>query len=332
MSQTGDGSSRRRGVYAGERVSVEVPATSANLGPAFDAVGLALNLVCRFEVEVQHGDRLDITAVGEGADVIRADEGNLVWQAVQACFRAAGVDPPGLRIRIKNEIPLGRGLGSSAAAIVGGVVAANRLLGRPMSTQELLELAADLEGHPDNVAPALLGGWVVVVAQDRGRLTWVRFDPPANMWVAVAVPSFSLPTSVARQVLPQKVEHRDAVFNVGRTALLVAALGSGNLPALTVAMEDRLHQPYRAPLVPGMTDALQAAREAGAVGAVLSGAGPSLLAIAPDRETAAKAAEAMCGVLRQNGTDAIPKVLRPVSTGALGSGCIGGGYSEDIYK
>jgi aspartate kinase len=263
---------------AAKRVSVRVPATSANLGPGFDAVGIALSLHNHVEAELTKTDGLQIEVTGEGRDDIPCDRTNLVWRAMESLFRLAGMSPPaGVSLRLTNRIPPASGLGSSAAAIVGGLIAAAGLAGLVVPMERLLALAAELDGHPDNVAAALVGGMVVVVPQ-RDGYRWIRLLPRTNLRVAVAMPELALPTKQSRGVLPDRVTHSDAAFNVGRTALLVAALAEGRFDLLSTAMQDRLHQDYRLPLLPGGPALLKLAMSEG-WGISLSGSGPSLIAL-----------------------------------------------------
>jgi homoserine kinase len=264
-----------------ERVAVRVPATTANLGPGFDALGLALNLYNRLEVE-RIPDGLEIQTRGEGAERLPVDDTNLTYQAFRRVFEWHGSPIPAVRMVSEIQVPLSRGLGSSAAAVVGGLVAGNELAGRPLSPEELLQLATAIEGHPDNVAPALFGGFTVACLSESG-IAWTRLTPPAELRAVLVVPEREMSTAEARAVLPDSVPRRDAVLNVGRTALLVAAFATGELTLLRTAMRDCLHEPYRAPLVPGMPEALEAAREAGALGAALSGAGSTLSALATEQ-------------------------------------------------
>lgn len=258
-----------------------VPATSANLGSGFDVLGLALELYNEIEAAVVP-EGLEVIVEGEGADALPRDRSNLVVSAMDMVFERAGRRPPGLRVSCLNRIPLGRGLGSSAAAIVGGLLAANHLVGEPFGREELMVMAVEREGHPDNVVPAFLGGLVVSVPHE-GRVERVRLSPSFDLNILLVVPDFKVPTASARQVLPSVVPLTDAVFNLGRVALLLAGISSGEYGHLATAMDDRLHQSYRAELVPGMVEAIAAARDAGAAGVALSGAGPSMLAFVPAR-------------------------------------------------
>lgn len=255
---------------------VFVPATSANLGPGLDALGMALSFGNRFGCRdaAQRSYRL------MGAERPLPDEQNLFWIAAERAAREIGRSLPPLEVVVQAEIPLARGLGSSASAVVGGLLAANHVLGGALAPERLLELASELEGHPDNVAPALLGG-VTIAVGDAARMLAERLELPVEPGLVVAVPEFELSTSSARSVLPLVVPRSDAVYNVGRAALLVLALTTGRHHLLKEALVDRLHEPYRLQLVPGMGEVAAAARQAGAWGVTLSGAGPSLLAWVP---------------------------------------------------
>ncbi|HEX9125121.1 MAG TPA: homoserine kinase [Methylomirabilota bacterium] len=256
-------------------IVVRVPATSANLGPGFDVLGLALGLYN--EIVYDEAGRVTVTIEGEGAGRLDTGAGNVVARAVRMAYEAAGRRFPGAAIRCINRIPPARGLGSSAAAWVGGLVAANAMLGSPLERDTLLTLACRAEGHPDNVAAALLGGLTVSCVAGE-TVVALSLPVPANLLWVVLVPEAESSTSEARAVLPDTVKRADAVFNLQRMGLLLAALASGRVDVLGAAMEDRLHQPQRQTLFPWMDAVRQAALEAGALGCVLSGAGPSLLA------------------------------------------------------
>jgi len=260
------------------KLRIRVPATTANLGPGFDCLGLALDWWNTLDVEtIPRG--LAIECWGAYEVEVPRDASNLVIRAMRATFRRARQKMPAVRVKMRVEIPIGRGLGSSAAAIVGGVVAANALLGGRMKMPALLELAAEIEGHPDNVAPALLGGLVVAV-QDGKELIAARVHVPRELQCVVFVPNAALATKKARGILPKRIPRADAIYNVGRAALWLAAVESRNWEWLDAATRDRLHQPYRAQLVHGMDELFDAARNAGACGVALSGAGPSVIAFA----------------------------------------------------
>ena len=257
-------------------VHVRVPATSANLGPGFDTLGLALALYN--EVTAREGDGVSVTIEGEGAGRLSAGRDNVVARGVRQAYEAAGRPFKGVTLTCVNRVPTARGLGSSAAAWVAGLVAGNALLGEPLSRDALLALAARAEGHPDNVTAAVLGGLTVSCALGEGRIAAISLPvPDAVRWV-VLVPEVTSATAAARAVLPSSYPRADAVFNVQRVALLLAALQSQRLDLLGAALDDRLHQPHRLRLFPWMPAVAEAARRAGALGCVLSGAGPSLLA------------------------------------------------------
>ena len=259
-------------------VRVRVPASTANLGAGFDALGMALGLYNEVEVEVA-GRGLSLEITGEGAERLQAlGERNLVSRTVSQTLRHLGVAAEGLRIRMLNRIPLSRGLGSSSAAVMGGVAAAAALAGATIEPEPMLDLALPYEGHPDNITPALLGG-LTVATLVHGQVRCVKLPVPPDLQAVAVIPEFHLSTALARKALPPTVPRADAVFNVGRVALFLAAMQSGRLDLLREAARDRLHQPYRAPLVPGMSDVLEEGERAGALACFLSGAGPTLLAL-----------------------------------------------------
>jgi homoserine kinase len=261
-------------------VTVRVPASSANLGPGFDTLGLALALYNRLSVAARPGPpgEVRITIQGEGEGHLETGPENLAYRSMQRLARVVGRVLPALDLRLANAIPVSRGLGSSSSAIVGGLVAANALFGSPLDPHALLQLAAEIEGHPDNVAPALLGG-LQVSAMAGGEVIHLTVPVPRTLKAVVCIPSVAVSTEAARGALPPHYSRADTVFNSSRAALLVASLATGRLQHLARAMEDRVHQPYRASLIPGFDAALQAALDAGALGACLSGSGSTLLAL-----------------------------------------------------
>lgn len=263
------------------KLRVTVPASAGNTGSAFDSLGIAYGLTNEVIVDTGVPGRLDVE--GEGADLLKKGEPNLVQHAMERFVEATGKALPPVGLTLINRIPFGRGLGSSAAAIVGGLVAADALAETGLSRQKLLQIALPMEGHPDNVAPALYGGAVLTVLEEGrvdGPLTVVPFTAP-NDWRAVLyVPDLIIPTKQARAILPKEVPRADAVFNHSRVGLLVAALTQHRPDFLRVAMQDRLHQPYRAKLMPEMEALIAAGLEAGAWGSCLSGAGSAILALA----------------------------------------------------
>ncbi len=257
---------------------MRVPASTANLGSGFDTLGMALGLYNEVEVELT-GETLTLEIRGEGAERLQAlGERNLVARSVTGTLERLGVPVGGIRIRMENRIPMSRGLGSSSAAALGGVAAAVALAGASLSPEEILDLAIPFEGHPDNITPALLGGLTVSTLVG-GRVRCVKLPVPAELQAVAVIPEFHLSTAKARNALPPTVPRADAVFNVGRVALFLAAMQAGRLDLLREAAQDRLHQPYRAPLVPGMAEVLAEGERAGALACFLSGAGPTLLAL-----------------------------------------------------
>lgn len=273
------------------RVHVSVPASTSNLGPGFDCLGLALDLRNELELSLMDEEGPAVVEVsGEGAKTLPAGEKNLL---VQAARRVLPKKLPGrLVLKAVNRIPLARGLGSSAAAAVAGLWAGAHLLGLRRSEDELERLAIGIEGHPDNVAPAVHGGFTTCWKDDAGTMRVQQLELHPSLSAVVCVPAFELATKKARAVLPKRVSYEDAVHNLSRAFVLARALGSGRLTHLPSMMTDRLHQPYRASLVPGLTDAIIAAYKFGAHGAALSGSGPTVFAFVHD-EDAARVGEAM---------------------------------------
>jgi homoserine kinase len=255
-------------------ISVRVPATSANLGPGYDAVGLALSLSARISLDRARHPEIEVSGTGE--DLIPRGPEHPAYRAARFVAEVVGEPDAHFRLVQENDIPPTRGLGGSAAALVGGAVAANELFGGQIAPPDLLNIVCELDGHPDNAAPALLGGLVIGTLTPTG-VSAVRLEPK-DLAAAVAVPDFAVSTTAARRALPETVPHHDAVFNVGRSGLLLGALATGEYGLLRVAMQDRLHQPYRAHLVPGLEEVVDAALAHGAYGACLSGSGPTVLA------------------------------------------------------
>lgn len=270
--------------------TVKVPATSANMGLAFDTAGIALQLYNRVEVctaeEKQFDGAFHIESVNnidlrvEAGQKIPTDQSNLIYTTI--CWFAAlkGKSVPPIWLRQTDEIPLARGLGSSAACIVAGLLIANELLQTACPTDELLRLAVSLEGHPDNVAPAFLGQ-MVVGASDSSRFEYVKIPVSEKLEFISLIPDFPLSTSDARDVLPRAYTKEQAVFNCSRVALMVASMMSGNFDALSVAMQDEIHQPYRKILIPGMEYLIKKSVDLGCYGGYLSGAGPTVMLVAP---------------------------------------------------
>lgn len=269
------------------QVTVSVPATSANLGPGFDAVGIALQLHNRFTF-AECDDDLQISVSGEGQSIITCDESNLVYQVATGLFETVDFRPKGLLIHIDNSVPAASGMGSSSTAIVGGLLGANALAGYPLDEADLLQKACQIEGHPDNVMPALLGGFTLGVL-DGDKVVAERIELPP-MKVVIVLPDFPTLTKEARAILPSAIPMADAIHNLSRTALLTQAFARADFTHLRIAMQDRMHQPYRVPLIPGFAEAMAAAYDAGALGVAQSGAGPSMIAIADDDHGAIAAA------------------------------------------
>lgn len=268
-------------------IKIQIPATSANLGAGFDALGLALNYYNYVDMEEADGifiESLDGTAVP-------ADASNLVYDSAHILYDICGKKLTGLTIKQVNNIPMARGLGSSSACIIAGLVGANQLIGEPMGLDDLVDLAAQIEGHPDNTAPALLGG-IVTAVFDGKRVHWVKQEVFTTLKFVVAVPDFELKTDKARACLPAEISHKDAVYNLSRAALFSASLLTGKYENLRTAVNDRLHQPYRMELIDHGKEVFDAAYSLGAYAAYLSGAGPSIMSIV-DADN-----EYFCGKLR----------------------------------
>ena len=294
------------------QIQVRVPATTANLGSGFDILGLALQLYNVFTLTLtsESGWRVHLPP---GIN-LPPDDNNLVLRAARRLFDRAGFAPPGLHLTQTLDIPLARGLGSSSSAIVGGLVAANHLSGASLGRDALLAIAVEMEGHPDNVTPALMGGLTLSYTAD-GRHHYLQLPFPESLIAVMAIPDFELSTAHTRSVLPAQISRADAVFNCSRTALLIHALQNQRYDLLATAMDDRLHQPYRAALVPGMTEAISAAYEAQALGVALSGAGPTLIAFVQDGADAVAAA--LQNVFRHHGIVCQTRLLRADTAGAV---------------
>lgn len=254
-------------------IKVKVPATSANLGPGFDTLGLALDLYNTFIFE-EISKGLEIS----GCDQQFNNEQNLVYTSMVRTFEKIGYKVDGLRINMDCNIPVARGLGSSAACILGGVMGANGLAGLPLSKQEILHIATEIEGHPDNVAPALFGGLVVSIMEDK-EVYCNQIDVAKGIKLVALVPDFTLSTKEARAVLPAKIDFKDAIYNVGRVSLLLSAFSNGRFDLLKYGVKDSLHQPYRGKLIPGFSDIFKKCEELECFGVYLSGAGPTIMAM-----------------------------------------------------
>ena len=298
-------------------VRVKTPATTANLGPGYDCLGLALDVWNTIEVEVPDGGDSVVEVTGEGAGELATGRDNLVYRSMEFLFQDAGQEMPPLRIKCENAIPLARGMGSSAAAIAGGLVAANAMCSEDYTANDLLEMAATIEGHPDNVAAAVMGGMQLVImdeTEDDRRLYTVPVNVPPELHAVVFVPDVRISTEDARAVLPETVSVADAVHNMGRVGLLVVGMATNHPEYLAIATQDRLHQPYRQPLFPAMKVIFKAALDAGALGVFLSGSGSTVLALTKGREMTV--AYEMAEAARQASVEGNVSVTQPTVQGA----------------
>ena len=298
-------------------VRVKAPATTANMGPGYDCLGMALDVWNTIEVEVLDSGEPVVEVTGEGAGELGTGRDNLVYRSMEFLFQDAGQEMPLVRIRCDNAIPLARGMGSSAAAIAGGLVAANVICSQDYTSNDLLEMAATIEGHPDNVAAAVLGGMQLVISdktEEGSRLYAVSINVPPELHAVVFVPQVRIATEDARAVLPEKVTVADAVHNMGRIGLLVASMTTNHPEYLAIATQDLLHQPYRQPLFPAMKVIFKAALDAGALGVFLSGSGSTVLALTQGREMTV--AYEMAEAARQASVEGNVSVTQPTVRGA----------------
>jgi homoserine kinase len=298
-------------------VTVTVPGTTANLGPGFDCLGAALTIYNRFTFTAldQPAGTVAITVQGQEADRVSTDASNLAYQAFTDYFQRRGLAVPAVALEIDLNVPLARGLGSSSTAIVGGLLGANALADHPVDQATLAAMAIALEGHPDNVVPALVGGCQLAATgeNDQAILCPVPWHP--DVTPVVVIPDFELSTAAARRVLPATYSRADAIFNTAHLGLLLRGLETGNADWLRGALHDRIHQPYRQALIPGYGEVSHGARSAGAYGLVISGAGPTLLALAPAAQ-AAPVAEVMASAWQTLGQTVTAKVLSLETEGA----------------
>ena len=304
-------------------IQVLAPATTANLGPGFDCLGMALDIWNRLEIFPSADDFNGpaVEVIGEGAGELGTGPDNLVYRSMAFLFNEAGREMPWIHLRCYNEIPLSRGMGSSAAAIAAGLVAANAWcsrecgseVNREFSSNELLEMAATIEGHPDNVAAAVLGGLRLVVTEEDQIFT-APVEVPPDIRAVLFIPNFRIATHDARSVVPQTVSRADAVYNMARTSLLVAAMAGNRPEYLAQATKDRLHQPYRQDLFPAMKLLFQAAMDAGALGVFLSGSGSTVLALTQGREMTV--GYEMAEAAKQAGVEGRLKITQPSTSGA----------------
>lgn len=269
------------------KVSAQVPATIANLGCGFDCLGLALPIynTVTLEETVLPGSGIEINILNEYGEEdsvsnVPRDKNNIVYKAIELLYNYIGQSPNELKITIKTQIPIARGMGSSASVIVGGLIAANELLGRPADTAVLLSIATEIEGHPDNIAPAILGGVVLSDWEEDGSVIARKLPWPDDWMVTICIPDYELSTGISRSVLPNEVPMKDAVYNLRHTAMFVESVYTKDEELLKLSLRDRLHQPYRIKLVPGLTQIMDDLKHVdGVLGCVLAGAGPSVAVI-----------------------------------------------------
>lgn len=285
------------------KITLRIPATSANCGPGFDCLGLALNLYNEVTYEIMDNGKLELNVEGEGAEYMQPGGFNLAFSSFFRVWnKLTNGRHIGLKLHQVNRIPMSRGLGSSSAAIVGGVLAASILSDCNLPKDELLRFANSLEGHPDNVAPAIYGNFTISFFEPKGPRSFV-LRPAKPLKFIACVPEMKLSTEVARKAIPFKINHKDAVVNASRTALLVAALTSGQYEYLPTAMQDKLHQPYREHLIPGLRDAFYGARNNGAYNAIISGAGSTIMAYADPGKDLDAIGAAMQRALKAKGVE-----------------------------
>ena len=271
------------------KISVKVPATTANIGAGFDCLGMALPLynIITIEETVLPGTGVEINVINDEnvandliLEHVPQDETSIIYKAVELLYNSIGQAPSELKITVQSQIPIARGLGSSASVIVGGLLAANELLGKPADEVALLSIATEVEGHPDNVTPAIVGGLVLTSQEDDGRIVYTRLDWPDEWAITVCIPDYELSTDISRSVLPKEVPMQDAVFNAKRMGMFVQAVNKKDANLMKLALQDRLHQPYRMKLVPGLDKITENLKhEESVLGCVLSGAGPAILII-----------------------------------------------------
>lgn len=290
------------------KVSVKVPATTANIGPGFDCLGMALPIYNTITIEetVLPGTGIEINVIAESAAIdelslehIPLDENSLVYKAVELLYNSIGQTPSELKINIHSNIPVARGLGSSASVIVGALIAANELLGKPADEVALLSIACEIEGHPDNITPAIVGGLVLSSQEDDGSVIYRKLNWPTEWAITVCVPDFELSTDIARSVLPKEVPMKDAIFNAQRLGMFIQAVNTKDAELMKLALKDRLHQPYRMKLVPGLDKIMDNLRHIDSVlGCVLSGAGSSILVISEKNDL-----DKIRGIVKDTWTD-----------------------------
>nr|WP_242003786.1 homoserine kinase [Brachyspira aalborgi] len=293
-------------------ITFKIPATSANIGSGFDSVGLALNLYNEIHIyENDNSKKIEFEIFGEGENEISKKD-NMIYSAMKLVFKKLKSKPnKGYIIKCINRIPLSRGLGSSSAAIIGGLLCSNFILGNKLKIEkDILNMAVQIEGHPDNVAPAILGGIVAGVVKKEEDFKYIKIKPPKNLKAIVSIPDFYLSTEIARNILPKEITRKDAIFNISRAALLTSALFSNRLDLLEIATEDKIHQDYRAKFIPNLNQLFKETKKAGAYSVTISGAGSSILALAKDdKNIIEKVSKAMHSSFKKKNINSIIKVL-----------------------
>ena len=301
-------------------ITFKIPATSANIGSGFDSVGLALNLYNEIHIyENDNSKKIEFEIFGEGENEISKKD-NMIYSAMKLVFKKLKSKPnKGYVIKCINRIPLSRGLGSSSAAIIGGLLCSNFILGNKLKIEkDILNMAVQIEGHPDNVAPAILGGIVSGVVKKEEDFKYIKIKPPKNLKAIVSIPDFYLSTEIARNILPKEITRKDAIFNISRAALLTSALFSNRLDLLEIATEDKIHQDYRAKFIPNLNQLFKETKKAGAYSVTISGAGSSILALAKDdKNIIEKVSKAMHSSFKKKNINSVIKVLNIPTKGII---------------
>lgn len=301
-------------------ITFKIPATSANIGSGFDSVGLALNLYNEIHIyENYNSKKIEFEIFGEGENEISKKD-NMIYSAMKLVFKKLKSKPnKGYIIKCINRIPLSRGLGSSSAAIIGGLLCSNFILGNKLKIEkDILNMAVQIEGHPDNVAPAILGGIVSGVVKKEEDFKYIKIKPPKNLKAIVSIPDFYLSTEIARNILPKEITRKDAIFNISRAALLTSALFSNRLDLLEIATEDKIHQDYRAKFIPNLNQLFKETKKTGAYSVTISGAGSSILALAKDdKNIIEKVSKAMHSSFKKKNINSIIKVLNIPTKGII---------------
>lgn len=295
-------------------IKIKIPATTANVGPGFDSFGLALSFYNYVTIEKRGGKGISLENRGQDVKALDDPTHNLVVISALKVLNKASFNTNGLHFILENNIPVSRGLGSSAAAIVGGLMAGNELAGNPLTREEILEMAVEMEGHPDNVAPAIYGGFVASCQQEKTEM--IKIKAPEELYYVVAIPDFYLSTKVVRDAMPEKITIADAVYNVQRASLLLGALITSDLELFSKVVDDKIHQPYRFPFIKHSEAVLKAAKEAGSLAQAISGAGPTLIAFAT-KDKAEAVGRAMQEKWREAGVKCEIKILEQDLVGAV---------------